>query len=61
MMTLTAHVKNGQLVLDEPIVRELEPASDDEEQVFITNLHELNYYFENWPDDPDAPASTPEP
>ncbi len=41
-------------------VRELEPANDDEEQELITNLHELNYYFEYWPDDPDSPAETPE-
>ena len=33
-------------------LRELEPAETGDEQMFVTNLHELNYYFENWPDDP---------
>jgi hypothetical protein len=40
-------------------VRELEPADTDEDEEFITNLHELNFYFENWPDDPNVAATTP--
>jgi hypothetical protein len=37
-------------------VRELEPVDTPEEQEFVTNLHELNYYFDNWPDDPNVAA-----
>ena len=37
-------------------LRELEPAERAEDQDLITNLHELNYYFENWPDDANTSA-----
>jgi hypothetical protein len=37
-------------------LRELEPAEDSDEQGFVTNLHELNFYFENWPADPNVGA-----
>src|SRR5260221_14024460 len=38
-------------------VRELEPMKEtDEDQTFCTNLHELNYYWDLWPDDPNVEA-----
>jgi hypothetical protein len=40
-------------------IRELEPAEDTADASFFTKLHELNYYFENWPDDPDVAAEDP--
>jgi hypothetical protein len=30
-------------------LRELEPVDTVEDEELVTNLHELNYYFENWP------------
>lgn len=40
-------------------IREIEPVDTPEDQDFVTNLHELDYYFENWPDDPNAAAEDP--
>ena len=37
-------------------LRELEPAETLDEQELVTGLHELNFYFENWPEDPNAEA-----
>jgi hypothetical protein len=37
-------------------LRELEPVDNAEDQQFVTNLHELNYYFDEWPDDPNVAA-----
>jgi hypothetical protein len=40
-------------------VREFEPAETPEEYDYNNYLHELNYYFENWPDDPEVAAEDP--
>lgn len=32
-------------------IRELEPAEDEEQDEFQLRLHELNGYFEDWPDE----------
>jgi len=40
-------------------IREIEPVETSEDQRFVTNLHELDYYFENWPDDPEVAAEDP--
>jgi len=42
-------------------IRDLEPSETVEEADFSNSLHELNYYFANWPDDPDVPAEDPPP
>lgn len=40
-------------------LRELEAMKEtDDDQDFVTNLHELNYYWDNWPDDPNVEAQT---
>jgi hypothetical protein len=40
-------------------IRELEPAETGEDYDFNNLLHELNYYFSNWPDDPGVAAEDP--
>jgi len=38
------------------VIRDMEPIDDPDDQAFATNLHELNYYFDEWPDDPNVAA-----
>jgi hypothetical protein len=45
-----------EITLGPIAIRELEPAETPDDQDFITSMHELNYYFDNWPADPAVAA-----
>ena len=50
--------ERAQITIGMIAVREIEPMKETaDDQDFCTNLHELQYYFDRWPADPNVEAT----